>query len=73
MVTRTRLAELIHRTKRDVIRYEADLEEPLVETLERIAIVLSFPIGFFRQPPPPDFGLGSMLFHYKFEYDDDVD
>ena len=59
-----RFAELIRRTPREVIRYETDLEQPLVETLERIAIVLSWPIGFFRQKPPPwDFPEGSLLFH----------
>lgn len=58
-----RMAELIHQTPRKLNRFEDDLEQPLVETLERIAIVLSWPIGFFRQGPPPDFPMGSLLFH----------
>lgn len=63
-VSRERLAELIGRTVQELVRYEADLEQPLVETLERIAIVLSWPIGFFRRKPPEwDFPLGSLLFH----------
>ena len=65
-----RVAELIHKTKNELVRYESDLEQPSVETLERLAIVLSFPIGFFRQPPGPQFPEGSLAFHYTTEPED---
>lgn len=68
-----RVADLIHRTKRELIRYETDLEQPPVETLERIAIVVGFPIGFFRQPPGPQFSMGSLDFHYTIERSEDWD
>lgn len=60
-------ARMVHCTPRELTRYETDLEQPPVDVLNSMAIVTSFPVRFFRQPPPPAFGLGSLVFHYDFE------
>jgi DNA-binding transcriptional regulator YiaG len=61
------LADKIHVTEHQLVRYETNLEEMPQAALERLAIVLSWPMAFFRQDDPPSFSEGSMIFHYKFD------
>lgn len=36
---------------------------PSAETMDRLVFALGFPIGFFKRGPPPEFPLGSLLWH----------
>lgn len=62
--SRAEFARLVHCTEQKLVRFEADLDEPPDGVMDSIAVVTGFSPMFFRQPPGPEFPLGSLLYHY---------
>ncbi len=46
-----------------VSKIESNKLVPTGHTLDRLLFTLSFPLGFFKQGPPPEFPLGSLAWH----------
>lgn len=61
-LTQTELARQIGITQPLVAQVESDFKQPSEAVLQAIALKTGFPLSFFRQGPPPDFRLGSLLF-----------
>ena len=57
------LAEWCGITERDLMRVEAKLAACERTTIERIAMKLGWPLAFFYQQDPPEFGEGSLAWH----------
>lgn len=62
-LTQAELAENIGATQPAVSHMESGRTQPSIFMLDRIAMVTGFLPSFFRQPPGPEFPMGSLLFH----------
>lgn len=60
-LTQTELAERAGVDQSTVARWERDLLTVSEDQLQRIAWATSFPIGFFRRAPGPEFPFGSLM------------
>jgi Zn-dependent peptidase ImmA (M78 family)/transcriptional regulator with XRE-family HTH domain len=61
-LTQTELARRISVDQSTIALLEAGLRQPSSDVLASIAIQTGFPPAFFRQGPPPNLSLGSLLF-----------
>ena len=61
-LTQTELARQIGIAQPTVAQIEGGFKQPSIPVLESLALKTGFPLAFFRQGPPPDFPLGSLLF-----------
>ena len=64
-LTQVELAERVGVTQAAIAYLEAGQRECSEELSDSLAFALGFPPSFFRQAPPPDFPLGSMLFRAR--------
>jgi Zn-dependent peptidase ImmA (M78 family)/transcriptional regulator with XRE-family HTH domain len=65
MLTQTNLSELLGIDQTMVAHIERGTKQPNEELLQAFSDVLRFPVAFFRQPSPPDFPKGSLLFRAR--------
>lgn len=64
-ITQTDLAKVLSVTQPYIAQVEGNLMQPSDEKLMAIALVTGFPLAFFRQQPPPDFPIGSLLYRAR--------
>lgn len=61
-LTQIELARQVGVTQPAIAQIERGFKQPSVAVLEALALKTGFPLAFFRQPPPIDVPLGSLLF-----------
>lgn len=61
-LTQTELARRVAVDQSTIALIEAGLRQPSGEVVASIAMQTGFPLAFFRQGPPPNLSLGSLLF-----------
>jgi Zn-dependent peptidase ImmA (M78 family)/transcriptional regulator with XRE-family HTH domain len=64
-LTQSALADLLGVDQTMVAHIERGTKQPSAEVLEHLSTELELPEPFFRQPNPPDFPTGSLLFRSK--------
>src|SRR5947209_6383878 len=71
-LTQAELAKAVGVNQSTIARLESDgVDDPEQANLQAISLRTGFPLAFFRQGPPPEFALGSLLFRKRKSLDRD--